>query len=128
MERGEERNQLNNYNLQVSFSSSSPANNIHELGFVHFADHNLSFLAPSSQSSQNLQAAAASVSVTPPAAINTTGGGIGFSHNELLVNRPSWSNNDQVISDVLKNYLLICSIFVLVRSIRNKLLTYLFVI
>lgn len=96
MERGEERNQLNNYNLQVSFSSSSPANNIHELGFVHFADHNLSFLAPSSQSSQNLQAAAASVSVTPPAAINTTGGGIGFSHNELLVNRPSWSNNDQV--------------------------------
>lgn len=120
MERGsEERNQLNNYNLQVSFSSSSsvaaPNNVHHELGFIHFADQNLSFLAPSSQSSQSLQAAAAaaaaaaSVSVTPSAAINTNvaaagasnnvgggGGGLGFSHNELLVNRPSWNNNEQV--------------------------------
>ncbi|XP_055815061.1 probable WRKY transcription factor 12 [Solanum dulcamara] len=96
MERGEERNQLNNY---LSFSSSTAANSIHELGFVHFADHNLSFLAPSSQSSQSLQAAAAAnVSVTPSAAINTNNvtGGLGFSHNELLVNRPSWNNNDQV--------------------------------
>ncbi|CAN4111882.1 unnamed protein product [Withania somnifera] len=107
MERGtEERDLLNNYNLQVSFSSST--NNIHELGFVHFADHNLSFLAPSSNSSQISQslqaAAAASVGDTPPAAINTNAtagtsnnvtGGLGFSHNELFISRPSW-NNDQV--------------------------------
>ncbi|CAN4125971.1 unnamed protein product [Withania somnifera] len=111
MERvSEERDhhQLNNYHLQVSFSSSSSsANNIHELGFVHFADHqNLSFLAPSSNSSQISQPlqAAASVSVTPPTAINTNAvvgasnnvtGGLGFSHNELVINRPSW-NSDQV--------------------------------
>ncbi|KAJ8573401.1 hypothetical protein K7X08_009912 [Anisodus acutangulus] len=104
MERGEER-ELNNYNLQVSFSSAA-ANNIHELGYVHFADHNqvMSFLAPSSQSSQISQplqaAAAASVSVMPPTAINTNAasnivsGGLEFNHNEP-VNRPSW-NNDQV--------------------------------
>ncbi|TMW84205.1 hypothetical protein EJD97_025629 [Solanum chilense] len=110
MERGsEERNQLNNnYNLQISFSSSSSAsaaatNNIHhELGFIHFADHNnLTFLPPSSQSLQAAAvAAAASVSVTPSAAVNTNaaavGGGLGFSHSQLLVNRPSWNNNEQV--------------------------------
>ncbi|KAM3323106.1 putative WRKY transcription factor 12 [Capsicum chacoense] len=108
MERGgaERDHQLNNYNLQVSFSSSSvAANNIHELGFVHFADHNLSFLAPSSQSSQISQPLqAASVSVTPPTTINTNvaaggsnnvAGVLGFSHNELVINRSSW-NSDQV--------------------------------
>lgn len=107
MERGSEErdHQLNNYNLQVSFSSAA-ANSIHELGFVNFADHhNLSFLAPSSNSSQISQPlqAAASVSVTPTAATNTNAGGasnnvtggLGFSHNELVINRPSW-NNDQV--------------------------------
>ncbi|XP_059313031.1 probable WRKY transcription factor 12 [Lycium barbarum] len=94
MERGEER-ELNNYNLQVS------ANNIHELGFVHFADHNqvMSFLAPSSQSSQISQSLQASL--TPPttttnvaASSNNISSALGFNHNEL-VHRPSW-NNDQV--------------------------------
>ncbi|MCD9637965.1 hypothetical protein HAX54_021524, partial [Datura stramonium] len=109
MERGEERDELNNYNLQVSFSSSASAaaggNNIHELGFVHFADHNLqvmSFLAPSSQSSQisqplqspaiNTNAAAAAAAAGPS---NNVSDGLGFTHNELVINRPSW-NNDQV--------------------------------
>ncbi|XP_009595924.1 probable WRKY transcription factor 12 [Nicotiana tomentosiformis] len=109
MERGEER-ELNNYDLQVSFSAPpSHANNIHDLGFVHFADHNqmMSFLAPpsshsqlSSQLPQPLQAAA-TTTVTPPttttnatvaAASNNISSALGFNHNEL-VNRPSWNNN-----------------------------------
>lgn len=108
MERGsEERNQLNNYNLQISSAAAATNNIHHELGFIHFADHNnLTFLPPSSQSSHSLQAAAAaSVSVTPSAAVNTNAaaaagaGGLGFSHSQLLVNRPSWNNNEQVNSN-----------------------------
>ncbi|XP_060205937.1 probable WRKY transcription factor 12 isoform X1 [Lycium barbarum] len=90
----QERVLNNNYDLhEVSFST---ANNIHEMGFVHFDDHQnqvMSFLSPLSQSSQIPLTAATQ---TLAAATNNDSSSIGFNHIDL-VNRSSW-NDDQVES------------------------------
>uniref|UniRef100_A0A2N9IH22 WRKY domain-containing protein n=1 Tax=Fagus sylvatica TaxID=28930 RepID=A0A2N9IH22_FAGSY len=96
----EERGGPNNYELQVSFSTTPQA--IHDMGFVQFEDNQvLSFLAPSqsSQMSQPINGGATTnttttTTVTTGTTSNTNPTTMGFSHNDL-VTRPSW-NNDQV--------------------------------
>ncbi|KAK4344861.1 hypothetical protein RND71_035037 [Anisodus tanguticus] len=94
MEGNHQQRVLNNYDLQVSFSTA----NIHEMGFVHdFEDHQnqvMSFLSPLSQSSQIPPTATATPTLA--AATNNGSSSPGFNQSEL-VNRYSW-NNDQVES------------------------------
>ncbi|KAL2478024.1 putative WRKY transcription factor 12 [Forsythia ovata] len=88
--------------LQVSFSAPPPLH--HEMGFIQFEDQNqiMSFLLPSSQSSQisqPLEGGAAHpikpTTTTTRATTTSNRGFIGFDNNELL-NRPSWNNDLQV--------------------------------
>ncbi|CAI9764578.1 unnamed protein product [Fraxinus pennsylvanica] len=77
---------------ELSFSVS------HEMGFVQFEDHNqaITLLEAPSQSSpvpRPLHCGGGGSIIKPTT--NSSGGSLGFSHNELL-NRPSWANVDQV--------------------------------
>lgn len=88
-----------NYELQASFTAPHAA--ITEMGFVQFEDHHqvLSFLAPSSQSSQLSSqplGGGGDNNHTTCSTTNNNTGSLGFnSHNEIITTRPSW-NNDQV--------------------------------
>ncbi|XP_023538959.1 probable WRKY transcription factor 12 isoform X1 [Cucurbita pepo subsp. pepo] len=93
---GSQRSELPNYQLQVSFLSNAPnPQPIHEMGFLHFEDHNqvLSFVAPNNN--------AATPTTAPPTTTTTTTTTTAMPsafttppHAHLLT-RPSWSN-DQV--------------------------------
>ncbi|XP_022974266.1 probable WRKY transcription factor 12 isoform X2 [Cucurbita maxima] len=95
---GSQRSELPNYQLQVSFLSNAPhPQPIHEMGFVHFEDHNqvLSFLAPNSNAATTTTAP--STTTTDNTTTTTTAMPSAFTtppHAHLL-SRPSWSN-DQV--------------------------------
>ncbi|KAI3449045.1 hypothetical protein Pfo_005710 [Paulownia fortunei] len=83
--------------LQISFSAPHAIH--HEMGFVHFEDHNqvLSFLAtaPTHQSSQMSQPldGGATASVKPTTTNNN--GSLGFNHNELVAALDPKTVNDE---------------------------------
>ncbi|KAH6767520.1 hypothetical protein C2S52_018503 [Perilla frutescens var. hirtella] len=90
---GEERGALlpiYDHHLNISFSAP------HQMGFLQFEDHTdqvLSFLAATAH--HPLQGGTTATAAKPTT--TNTNGSLGLNHNDELVNnRPSWGNDDQV--------------------------------
>ncbi|XP_020553657.1 probable WRKY transcription factor 12 [Sesamum indicum] len=79
------------HHLQIS----APPNPHQEMGFLHFDDHDnhlLNFLPTPSPPLHQISPPLAGGATT----INNTAASLGFTHDHELLNRPSWSNDQQV--------------------------------